>query len=187
MTQWKEFWNWYFGLFIDPDNKIRIAAWAATVTTVGFLLTFVFKPLLASLRRSFSKVRVKAGISHQIITSAFGTGAGVPLMTCTITNHQSKTVYIANPAIHLSEAIDGEKTFVVPKPQGKFPMRLDAGQQVTIDYNTIDLYQQLLRNVSAKSKVGFVVTTTTGKKYYSNKFTRKHITGQINLASDLNR
>jgi len=66
-------------------------------------------------------------------------------------------------------------------------MRLDAGQQVSFDYNTVDLYNQLLRQISPNGKVGFIVTTTTEKKYYSNKFTRQHITGHINVANEMNR
>jgi hypothetical protein len=37
--------TWYWSLFSDQDNKVRIAAWAATVASITFLLTFIIKPL----------------------------------------------------------------------------------------------------------------------------------------------
>lgn len=64
-------------------------------------------------------------------------------------------------------------------------MRLDPGQQVSFDYNTIDLNNQLLRFISPRSKVSFIVSTTTNKKYYSNKCTKEHITGHIDFATKM--
>jgi hypothetical protein len=37
--------TWYWNLFRDDDNKVQIAAWATTITTLTFLLTFIIKPL----------------------------------------------------------------------------------------------------------------------------------------------
>ena len=39
------FWDWYTELFSDPDNKVRLAAWTATVGTCTFLITFFVKPI----------------------------------------------------------------------------------------------------------------------------------------------
>ncbi len=182
-----KFWDWYIGLFSDSDNKVIIAALAATVTRLTFVLTFLFRPLYNFIRSKFAKIKVDARISHQIVTSILGNGAGAPLLTCTIINHDNKAVFIQNPLIKLSRAIDGNKTFVVPKQEGAFPMKLEPEQQVTFHYNTVDLYTQLLRGVLPSDKVSFIVTTTTGKKYYSNKFTRQHTTGQIKVTNELNK
>ncbi len=186
MNQLKELWDGYIHLLTDPDNKVKIATWAATLTTFTFVITFLLKPFFFFVKKRFSKVRVEAGISQQIIASAFGTGADSPLLTCTITNRGDKTIFIHNPSIKLSEVVRGLKKFVVPKAPGIFPMQLVAGQQVTLDYNTIDLYRQVLRHMSPQSKVGFIVKTTRGEKYSSNKFTIDHITGHMDLANKMN-
>ncbi len=45
MEQIGHFANWYLGLYSDPDNKVKIAAWAATITTATFIIVYVVKPL----------------------------------------------------------------------------------------------------------------------------------------------
>lgn len=66
----KNFFTWYFDLFANPDVKVAIAAWGATITTLTFLLTFIIKPFrlwvikkLSSLfnksNNDFSNVRIK--------------------------------------------------------------------------------------------------------------------------------
>lgn len=178
------FWTWYFDLYSNPDDKIRIATWAATVATLTFIIAYIFKPLRNYLGNVFSKsIRIKAGISHQLITSAFGTNAGVPLLTCTVTNHSSATVYIQSPKIILSQPVNGDKMFSVAPQGGRFPMRLDPGAQQTFDYSTVTLYNQLLQHIKPTAKVGFMISSTTGKKCYSNRFTKKHITGHIEVAN----
>jgi hypothetical protein len=45
MEQIEHFVSWYFGLYSDPDNKVKIAAWAASLTTATFIIVYVVKPL----------------------------------------------------------------------------------------------------------------------------------------------
>src|SRR5258708_29011173 len=52
MQETQNFWDWYIGLFSDIDNKVRLAAWAATVTSSSFLIT-----LYNLLRNVFSKTK----------------------------------------------------------------------------------------------------------------------------------
>lgn len=187
METLKQFWVWYIALFSNADLKIRIAAWAATVATATFIITFILRPIFAYLNRElFKRVKVKAGISHQLITSVLGVNTGTPLLTCTVTNHDSKSIFIQNPKVLLSQAVDGEKIFGVASRSGTFPMKLEAGQQKTFEYNTANLNNQLLRFIKSSAKVSFIINTTTGKKFYSNKFTSKHILGHIEVAQNIN-
>jgi hypothetical protein len=181
-----ELWSWYINLFSDTDNRVVIAAWAATIATLSFILTFLLKPLFYYIKQSTVKIKVEMGMSHQIVTSILGVGTGTPLLTCTITNHSGKTVYIKNPAIKSSQTINGDNKFVVPRKGNVYPMKLESGQQITIDYDTISLYNQLLSHILDNSKICCIVTTTTGKNYSSNKFSKQHIVGHINVASEMN-
>jgi hypothetical protein len=189
MTLFMTFWTWYSGLFSDSDNKVRIAAASATIALISFVLTFIVKPLFSYTRGKLSKVKVEAGITHQLIESALYTEpqAGLPLLTCTVTNHSSKSIYIHNPSIKVSRKINGANLFSVPKEKGTFPMKLESEQQTKIEYQTADLKSQLLEHLKEKDKVSFVVMTSTGKKYYSNKFTKKFITEHMQVAKDLNK
>lgn len=39
-----DFLTWYFNLFIDTDNKVKLTVWTATLATFTFTITFVLKP-----------------------------------------------------------------------------------------------------------------------------------------------
>ena len=54
------FWHWYVALFSDTDNKVKIAAWTATIATFGFLITTVFLPTFRYLKSKFLKIKVEA-------------------------------------------------------------------------------------------------------------------------------
>jgi len=182
----KSLWDCYINLFFDTDNKVVIAAWVATMAILSFILTFVLKPLFSYIKRKTAEIRVEMGMSHQIVTSVLGVETDAPLLTCTITNHSGKTVYINNPTIKLSQAINGDNKFVVPSQKNVYPMKLESGQQITVDYNTISLYNQLLRHFFDNSQIRRIITTTTGKKYSSNKFSKQYIIGHINVAHEIN-
>jgi hypothetical protein len=175
-----DFWNLYSGLFSDPDNKVRIAAWAATITTLSFIITLVLIPLIKWIKRKFAKVKVEAGISYQIVSSVLGTAAAPPLLTLTVTNLTGSTIYLNNPSIKSSRKINGNNNFVVPKSSGTFPRKLENGEQFKQDYDTISLNNQILTNLYDSDKIGFKITTTAGKTYSSNKFTKSHIIGHMN-------
>lgn len=177
-----DFWNWYSGLFSDPDNKVRIAAWAATITTLSFIITLILIPIVKSIKRKFAKVKVEAGISYQIISSVLGTTAAAPLLTVTVTNLTGSSIYLNNPSIKTSKKINGDDTFVVPKSSGTFPRKLENGEQFKQDYDTVSLNNQILSNLNDSDKIGFKITTTAGKTYNSNQFTKSHIIGHMNAS-----
>lgn len=181
------FWTWYSGLFSDTDNKVRIAAWAATITTLSFVVTIILIPTIRSLKRKFAKVKVEARMSYQLIASAFGTNAGAPLLTVTVTNLTGSPIFIQNPTLTTSEKINGEDKFVVPKSPGAFPKRLESGEQFKQDYDTASLFPQILKHLSASDKVGFTIVTTTGKSYKSNRFTKSHIAVHMKVSAEFNR
>lgn len=186
MEHLKHLWDWYIGLFSDPDNKIKLAAWSATVATITFTITFLVKPLRNWFLGLFKKVKVKAGISHIFITSAFGASTGTPELTCTITNKGDKSIYINQPSIKTSKKISGYDTFSVAslKSQGTYPMKLEPGQQHTFNCNTADLYNQVLKRIEDRGKVKFIVSLTTGKKYSSNSITKSNIVAHLNAAQN---
>lgn len=49
------FFTWYFELFSNQDNKVRIAAWAATIATLTFIITFIVKPSRVWVINKFKK------------------------------------------------------------------------------------------------------------------------------------
>lgn len=189
MTLLTSLWTWYISLFSDQDNKVKIAAVTVTIPAISFVITFLLKPLSSYLKGKLSKVKVKTGISHQLQVGPFDTEVevGTPLLTCTVTNHNPKTIFIHNPLIKLLRKINGDNSFVVPKEKGTFPMKLEPEQQVTLEYKTSVLNNQLLHHVKEQDKVGFIITTSSGKKCYSNRFTKKYITEHMQAADDLNK
>ena len=180
------FWNFYVSLFTNDNVTIKIAAFTATIAALTFLLNFILKPIYKSIRNYFAKISTVLGISHQMVQSAFGTGFQAPLLTVTITNKDRIPRYIQNPNIWTSRKIKGGNTFVVPKKRDAFPLKLEQGQQIKIEFDTVSMNNQILRHLSHNDKICSIVTDTTGKKYYSNKFTVKHIVEQIDLAAKMN-
>ena len=184
METLENFWQWYGRLFSDPDSKVRLAAISATVAVLGFILTFLLKPLRKWFLGLFKKIKVEAGISHVFITSPFGTGAGIPELVCTITNKGDKSIYIHQPSIRTSKRIGKFNTFTAASltPRHSYPFKLEPGQQHKFECNTADLYRQVLNHLEDNDKVKFIVTLTTKKKYYSNSFTKKHIATHLEAA-----
>ena len=58
----KTFWDQYIGLFSDPDNKVKLAAWAITIANLSFLITFLIRPLRQWLFGFFKKTKLESGI-----------------------------------------------------------------------------------------------------------------------------
>lgn len=54
-------WDWYIGLFNNPDDKVKVAAWAATLASATFILTFLLRPLWKYIkeRRKSKKVSLE--------------------------------------------------------------------------------------------------------------------------------
>jgi len=184
------FWHWYVALFSDTDNKVKIAAWTATIATFGFLITTVFLPTFRYLKSKFLKIKVEANISYQHIYSPLlGAISGAPLLTVTITNLTNKSIFIKKPLISTSTRVDGrvEHQIVILNESNIFPKKLEHGEVFKKEYDTSMLYPNLLSKLDPADKVGFKVHTTTGKVYSSNQFTQQHITGHMQKSDDLNR
>lgn len=186
MENVKNFWNFYIGLFSNDNFAIRIAAFTATLAAITFLLNFIIKPIFKSIKSYFAKISAVLGISHQIVQSPLGTGFQAPLLTVTITNKDRISRYINNPTIKTSRKINGNDMFIVPKLRGTYPMKLEPGQQVIVEFDTGSLNNQILKSLSKNDKISSIVTDTAGNKYITNKFTVKHITGHIKLANQMN-
>lgn len=182
-----KYWDYYISLFSDDDNKIVIAIWALTIALITFLLNFIIKPIYKKIIGYFQEVKVEVGISHQFIQSAFGSSVGTPLLTVTITNKTDKTIYINNPSIKTSRKINNEDKFVVPKPAGMFPKKLEVGEQFGLDYDTNSMYNQILSKLSSNDKISAIITTTSNKKYTSNSISQNRIVEHMNIPNTLNR
>jgi len=91
------------------------------------------------------------------------------------------SIYIQNPTLQLSKKINGNRDFVVPQTAGKFPKKLENGEQFFQEYDTIELSNQLSDN----DKIGFKIKTTSNKFYLSNQFTKKHIVGHIQIPNKI--
>ena len=183
----EEIWNSYKELFYHENLVVSIGAVIATIAVLTFIINFVLKPLFTQIWRAFAKIRVTLGMSHQIAQDIVGTSVLPPLITVTITNRDRITRYIQNPLFKTSKKIDGENYFVVPKSKRSFPKKLEPGEQLTLDFDSMLLYNQILKYLKSKNKIGIIVRDTTGKHYKSNKFTVGHITGHSNVANQLNR
>ena len=181
------FWNEYINLFNNDNPAVITGTVIATIAVLTFSVNFLLKPLLQWLSKLFAKINVTLGMSHQIEKSIMGTAVLPPLLTVTITNKDRVTRYIQNPSVKTSRKINGDNKFVVPKAQGAYPKKLEPGQQDTDDFDSLLLNNQILRHLKPSDKINIVVTDTTGKKYKSNKFTVKHITGHIQTANSLNK
>lgn len=181
------FWHWYIGLFSDPDDKVRLAAWSATLATITFLIAFVLKPSREWIKGLFKKVNVEAGVSHTIIQAPYlGTAVGSPVLTCKVTNKSSNAVHLTGVAIKTSKKITefNTDTFSALSVHGiKYPIKLDPGGQSTSQHDLVGLRHQVLGHLQESDTVRFVVTSTLGKKWKSNAFTVKHLVGHIELAA----
>ena len=69
MEQIQNFINWYFGLFTDPDNKVRLAAWGTTITTITFIIVYVVKPLRQFVIGLFCKDKVVENVTENPVPS----------------------------------------------------------------------------------------------------------------------
>jgi hypothetical protein len=180
-------WNEYIKLFSNDNPVVITGTVIATIAVLTFLVNFLLKPLFQWLSKLFAKINVTLGMSHQIEQSMMGTAVLPPLLTVTITNKDRVTRYIQNPSVKTSRKINGDNKFVVPKAKGTYPKKLEPGEQDTVDFDTLSLNNQILSHLKPADEINIIVTDTTGKKYKSNKFTVKHITGHIQTANSLNR
>jgi hypothetical protein len=181
------FLNWYFGLFTDNDNKVKLAAWSATITTLTFIITFFIKPIRVYLLGLFKKIKVVSTIRQTILQSNYAVSINSPVLSCYITNKFDKTVFIKRISIELSRKINGDNLFdcLSANTTGRFPTELKSGQQVNFDYNLIDLNNQVLINLKQNDKVRFVVYLTIDKKYLSNYISMKYISENLSIAKNI--
>jgi hypothetical protein len=179
-------WTWYINLFSDPDNKIRIAAWTATIGTLTFIITLIIKPLISWQSNKRSKVKVELGIRYELVASLLGTGVQSVLLTVTITNLTERPVFIENPCLKTSQKIDGNDKFYVPQPSGSFPKKIESHEQFKIDFDANAIAPQLFSSLLKSDTIHFVVQTTVGKVYESNELKVSHIQGHIQVSNDLN-
>lgn len=182
MESVNNFWEWYLSLFSNPDDKIKLAAWATTIATATFILNFILKPIFLKIKRRFEKIHLEIGFSHRFIPRDADLQFIPPVLTCTVTNRSNNPVYIKKPYLKISKSINGYNKFSAVHPSGKFPLKLEPGQQYIDELNTLDLMRQLFNNEKMlSSKVRFEVSSTTGKIYHSQKVRVKNILGQLDL------
>lgn len=181
------FWEWYLSLFSNSDDKIKLAAWAATIATATFMLNFVFKPIFLNIKRRLEKIHLDIGFSHRFIPSGADVHFMPPVLTCTVTNRANNPVYIKKPYLKISKPINGQNKFSAVHQSGEFPLKLEPGQQYQDELNTLDLMRQLFNNEKMlSSEVRFEVSSTSGKIYRSKKIKVKNILGQLEVASNQN-
>lgn len=181
-------WDWYIGLFSNSDDKVKVAAWGATVTTVVAVSTLIIIPLSKYLKKRFEKVTVEAGISYKLVPSSFGITAHAPLLTVTVTNLTEKSIFIKKPTIVINRKINGEDEFQVIAPTNvTFPYKIEHGDQFKESLDSSMLSDNILTHLADTDKIGFKIRTTTDKSYLSNTFTKSHILGHMQVADNLNK
>jgi hypothetical protein len=179
-----DFLNWYIGLFQSQDNNILLATWGVTLATLGSLATIVYKIINYS-KSKLSKVRVIAGLNYQIFDYGFKRTAGNPAFSVTITNLTNRSIYINKPTISTSTKINGENEFSLVEVNDKYPQKLEHGEQARISYDTGDFYPKILSKLDEEDTIKFIVYTTEGKSYKSNKFVVKDILVHMDISSRL--
>jgi len=178
-----ELWNWYVNLFFDEDNKVRIAVWGVTITTLTFVLTFIFKPIYSAFTRRFEKIHLEIEFAHRFITWNNGIKPLLPVLKCVVTNRANNTINIKQPYLKTSIRINGIDKFSKLQQSGTFPMKLEPGQQYEVEYDTFDLTEQLFNgNLLENEKVRFEVYTTLGKVYFSKYEKISTIINQLKIA-----
>ena len=186
----KEALDFYISLFFHENVAVRVGAYAATLATLSFLITFIFKPIYSALKRSTSKIKVKSTIHQTLIKelNIFGNNitSGDPLFTAIITNSGSVPKYIRSISVKTSRMIDGFNEFAAPNFNGAFPVRLEPGQQLKHDFSIGALNRDVFSKLSPSDKVRFLVYDTSDKKYYSEKVKVKRLTTQLGVAHSLN-
>lgn len=187
MENLNNFWEWYLSLFWDSDDKIKLAAWAATIATATFILNFVLKPIFLEIKKRLEKIHLEIGFSHRFIPTGSNFHFMPPVLTCTITNRSNSPVYIKKPYLKISKPINGQNKFSAVHQSGEFPLKLEPGQQYHDEFNTLDLMRQLFnKEETLGSKVQFEVSSTSGKIYRSKKINVKNILGQLEVAGNQN-
>lgn len=185
MESLNNFWKWYLSLFSNPDDKIKIAAWAATIATITFVLNFLMKPLFLKIKRRLEKIHLDIGFSHRFIPTGNDLHFMPPVLTCVVTNRSNNPVYIKKPYLRISKPINGQNKFSAIHQSGEFPLKLEPGQQYKDELNTLDLMNQLFNNQKMlSSKVRFEVSCTSGKIYRSKKIKVTDILEQLEVAGN---
>ncbi|MBL7791200.1 MAG: hypothetical protein JNK77_02665 [Saprospiraceae bacterium] len=185
MERLNDFWEWYLSLFSNPDDKIKLAAWAATIATFTFMLNFVLKPIYLKIKKRLEKIHLEIGFSHRFIPRGANLHFMPPVLTCTVTNRSNNPVYIKKPYLKISKPINGQNKVSTVHKSGEFPLKLEPGQQYQDEINTLDLMTQLFNNEEMlSSKVRFELSSTAGKIYRSRKIKVKNILGQLEVAGN---
>jgi hypothetical protein len=185
----KEAWDFYLSLFTNENVAIRIGVYGATLATLTFLITFVFKPIFSSIKRNSGKLKVKHSINQQLIQT-YGIyqdmSAGDPLFTVIITNNGNMPKYVRSINIKTSKKINGYDQFAAPNVNGAFPVKLEPGQQFKHDFSISALTRDVFNLLSPYDKVQFLVYDTSNNKYYSEKVKVKQLTMQLSVAQSFN-
>ena len=185
----KEAWDFYISLYTHENVAVRIGTLGVSLTALSFLLTFIFKPLYARIKRNSGKLKVKHSINQQLIQT-YGIyqnmSAGDPLFTVTVVNTDNQPRYIRSINIKTSKKINGFDQFSAPNVNGAFPVRLEPGQQFKHDFSIGALTRDVFNQLKPYNKVQFLVYDTTDKKYYSKKVKVEQLTTQIGVANHLN-
>lgn len=185
----KEAWDFYISLFTHENVAIRIGAYGATLATLTFLITFIFKPIISKIKTNSGKLRVRHSINQQLVQT-FGIyqdmAAADPLFTAIITNTGNTARYLKSINIKTSSKIDDVDEWGSPNVNGAFPIKLEPGQQFKHEFSIGALTNSVLRKLKPYSTVRFLVYDTSGKKYFSDKVKVSQLTMQLGVAQSFN-
>jgi len=185
----KEAWDFYISLFTHENVAVRVGAYGATLATLSFLITFIFKPISSKIKTNSGKLKVRHSINQQLVQT-FGIyqdmAAADPLFTAIITNTGNTAKYVKSINVKTSRKIDGFDEWGAPNINGAFPIKLEPGQQFKHEFSIGALTNNVLRKLQPFSTVRFLVYDTSGKKYYSDKVKVKQLTMQLGVASNFN-
>lgn len=185
----KEAWDFYISIFTHENVAVKIGAYGATLATLSFLITFIFKPIYKRIERNVGKLKVKHSINQQLIQT-YGIyqdmSAGDPLFTVIVTNTGSAPKHIRNINIKTSKKINGDNQFSTPNVNGAFPVKLEPGQQFKHDFSIGALTRDVFNYLRPNDKVQFLVYDTSDKKYNSKKVNVKQLTMQLGVAHNFN-
>ena len=134
-----DFWNWYSSLFYSSNNLVILGVWSATIATASFLIVYIFKSLYQKVSEQFLGLEVKATMNQRLLDSPIENRMLSPVIVCQVVNKNNKIVYINSPTIVPSRKIHGEKEFSEAIRSGEYPKRLEPGERVEEDFETLSL------------------------------------------------
>jgi|GEM_PF-1307332 len=127
------------------------------------------------ISEQFQEVRediISIGLYNSFYTGSFGANSGGAILKIKITNKvKGDYRYYYEPLFKITIPFDGMEAFQLlnSNSEHSFPVKLEYGQEITINYNLEKAQLQIWEKMPAGCEVFAICTTTIGEQFESNK------------------